>query len=210
VSDPLREQLQDTLGAAYVLERELVGGGMSRVFVAEDIRLRRRIAIKVLPAALAEGLSAERFEREMVLASGLQHPHIVPVLSAGAVDGLPFYTMPLVEGESLRTALFLAELSVDDLLSVLRDVAEALEYAHARGVVHRDIKPENVLLVGRAALVTDFGIAKVLSNAAKAAQGTGTALTHVGTSLGTPAYMSPEQAAGDPATDHRTDLYAWG
>ena len=206
--DQLRDRLQSSLGAAYTLERELGGGGMARVFVATDPALGRQVVVKVLSAETAEGMSAERFTREIRLAAALQDPHIVPVLTAGqTADGLPYFTMPFVSGESLRARMARGRLPLDEALRVLRDVAEALEYAHARGVVHRDIKPENVLLAGRNAVVADFGIAKALS-AARADVGTA-ALTMVGTSLGTPAYMAPEQAVGDH-TDHRADLYAWG
>jgi serine/threonine-protein kinase len=206
--DQLRDQLQFSLGGAYTIERELGGGGMARVFVATDAALGRQVVVKVLPPETAEGLSAERFTREIRLAAALQDPHIVPVLTAGqTVDGLPYYTMPFVSGESLRDRMARGRVPLDEALRILRDVAEALEYAHERGVVHRDIKPENVLLSGRNALVADFGIAKAMS-AARAETGTA-ALTLVGTSVGTPAYMAPEQAVGDP-TDHRADLYAWG
>src|SRR5688572_20030790 len=206
--DELRDRLQSSLGAAYTLERELGGGGMARVFVATDPALGRQVVVKVLSAETAEGLSAERFTREIRLAAALQDPHIVPVLTAGQMaDGLPYFTMPFVSGESLRERMARGRLPLDEALRILRDVAEALEYAHARGVVHRDIKPENVLLAGRNALVADFGIAKAMS-AARAETGMA-ALTAVGTSLGTPAYMAPEQAVGDH-TDHRADLYAWG
>ncbi len=201
-----------TLGDAYHIERELGGGGMSRVFVATEVALNRRVVVKVLGRALAEGLSAERFAREIALAAALQDPHIVPVHATGTTgEGLPFFTMPFVEGESLRVRMQRGPVPLDEALRILRDIAEALEYAHTRGIVHRDIKPENVLLSGRSAVVADFGIAKALA-AARAqgeGQGAGATLTSVGMSLGTPAYMSPEQAAGDPA-DHRADLYAWG
>src|SRR5687768_6354366 len=180
---------------------------MARVFVATDPALGRQVVVKVLSPETAEGMSAERFTREIRLAAGLQDPHIVPVLTAGqTADGLPYYTMPFVSGETLRARMARGRLPLDETLRVLRDIAEALEYAHARGVVHRDIKPENVLLSGRNAVVADFGIAKAMS-AARAE--TGLALTSVGTTVGTPAYMAPEQAVGDP-TDHRADLYAWG
>ena len=205
----LRDQLQTTLGTAYTLERELGGGGMSRVFVAEETSLERKVVVKVLPPELTAGVNVDRFKREILLAAKLQHPHIVPVLAAGETNGLPYYTMPFVEGESLRVKLAKAgALSVTDAISVLRDVARALAYAHERGIVHRDIKPENVLLSGGSATVTDFGIAKAIS--ASRTQAPGATLTQVGTSLGTPAYMAPEQAAADPATDHRADLYAFG
>jgi serine/threonine-protein kinase len=212
VTGDLRAQLQGSLGTAYHLERELGGGGMSRVFLATDTTLGRRVVVKVLSPELAEGLSAERFVREMKLAAALQDPHIVPLLVSGESDGLPYFTMPYVEGESLRARLLRtdAPLAFHEILGILRDVALALEYAHARGVVHRDIKPENVLLAGRTAVVADFGIAKALSAARTQASGNSSGtLTSAGTSLGTPAYMAPEQAAGDP-TDHRADLYAWG
>jgi serine/threonine-protein kinase len=213
VTTDLREQLQATLGDSYTLERELGGGGMSRVFVAEEARLGRRVVVKVLAPELTEGMSAERFAREVRLAARLQHPNIVPLLAAGERDGLAFYTMPFVEGESLHAHLArVGRMSVDSAVSVLRDVARALEYAHAHGVVHRDIKPGNILLAGSAAAVTDFGIAKALHAARTldtAASPTGT-LTRAGTSVGTPAYMAPEQAAGDPDADARADVYAWG
>jgi tetratricopeptide (TPR) repeat protein len=206
---PLRDQLQATLGSAYTLDRELGGGGMSRVFVARDEALRRNIVVKVLPPELLAGVNAERFDREIQLAAGLQHPHIVPVLTAGQMDGIPYYTMPFVDGESLRLRLTrTGRLPITEVIAYLRDVAKALAYAHERGVVHRDIKPDNVLISGGSATVTDFGIAKALS--ASRTDAPGGTLTQIGTSIGTPTYMSPEQAAGDPATDARTDIYSFG
>ena len=209
VGGDLRARLQGALGPAYALERELGGGGMARVFVARDEALGREIVVKVLPPDAAAAVSAERFKREIALAAGLQHPHIVPVLGAGeTANGLPYYTMPFVAGESLRQRLAReGELPVAEIAAVLKDVARALAYAHGRGVVHRDVKPDNVLLSGGAAVVTDFGVAKALS--ASATSGSGTPLTQLGTVLGTPAYAAPEQAAGD-AVDHRADLYALG
>jgi serine/threonine-protein kinase len=204
--------VQAALGAAYTLERELGGGGMSRVFVATDTALSRRVAVKVLSPELLQGVSAERFAREVALAAQLQDPHIVPVLTTGATaEGLPYYTMPFIEGESLRERMRRGAVPIEEAVRILRDVAEALEYAHERGIVHRDIKPENVLLSGRSAVVADFGIAKALTAARTntAEQPAGGTLTSVGMSLGTPAYMAPEQAVGDP-TDSRADLYAWG
>ena len=205
----LRQALQAALGTSYTIARELGGGGMSRLFVARDEALGRDVVLKVLPQDLAQSLSAERFTREIRLAAALQEPHIVPVLSAGqTAEGLPWYTMPLVKGDSLRARLDAGRVPLTEGIGILRDVARALAYAHANGVVHRDIKPENVLLSSGTAVVTDFGIAKAL--AASKTQAPGGTLTQVGTSLGTPAYMAPEQAAGDGATDHRADLYAWG
>jgi TolB-like protein/Tfp pilus assembly protein PilF/tRNA A-37 threonylcarbamoyl transferase component Bud32 len=203
----LQEQLQRTLGASYTIERELGGGGMSRVFVAEETSLGRKVVVKVLPPDLAATVNVERFRREIQLAARLQHPHIVPVLSSGVSDGLPFYTMPFIEGESLRTRLSrVGKLDVDEATRILRDVLAALSYAHEHGVVHRDIKPENILLTGPFAVVTDFGVAKALSASTNA----GTLVTTVGVVLGTPAYMAPEQAAGDPAANHRADIYSAG
>ena len=208
MTNPLRDQLQATLSGTYRIERELGGGGMSRVFVAEEQRLRRQVVIKLLSPELAQGLSVERFEREIQLAAALQQANIVPVLSTGDTNGLPYYTMPFVEGESLRTKLGRGPLPVTQVIGVIRDVARALAYAHQRGVVHRDIKPDNILLSGGAAVVTDFGIAKAIS-ASRTASG-GATLTQMGTSIGTPAYMSPEQAAGDPDVDQRSDIYSLG
>ena len=204
----LRDQLQTTLGASYTLERELSGGGMARVFVATETALGRHVVVKVLSPELAQGVSVERFKREIQVAAQLQHPHIVPVHTSGQIDGLPFYTMPYVEGASLRSRLARGgSLPIGETLSVLREVAKALAYAHEHGVVHRDIKPDNVLITGGTAVVTDFGIAKALS-ASRTDQGA--TLTQIGVSIGTPAYMAPEQAAGDPDVDSRSDLYAFG
>ncbi|HET7457649.1 MAG TPA: serine/threonine-protein kinase [Gemmatimonadaceae bacterium] len=221
MSDLLRDQLQAALGGAYTLERELGGGGMSRVFVARDESLRREVVVKVLMPELALGMMAERFAREVQLTARLQEPHIVPVLAAGTTaDGLPYYLMPFVVGESLRARMTsAAPTSQGEAVSILRDVAKALAYAHRHGAVHRDVKPENVLLSDGTAVVTDFGIAKAVAAAAtqpdglhtgdRAGPAPGSTLTRTGTSIGTPAYMAPEQAAGD-LVDHRTDIYAWG
>ncbi|MEO7963602.1 MAG: protein kinase [Gemmatimonadaceae bacterium] len=206
----LRVQLTISLGATFVLERELGGGGMSRVFVAHDAALDRSVVVKVLLPELLHGVSVDRFKREIAVAARLQHPHIVPLLSAGETDGLPYYCMPFIEGESLRSRLVrTGELPIIDAVRVLRDVASALAYAHGKGVVHRDIKPENILLTAQHAVVTDFGVAKALSAATESGAGSA-GLTSVGIALGTPAYMAPEQAAADPSVDHRADIYAWG
>jgi serine/threonine protein kinase len=197
------------LSDTYTLERELGGAGMSRVFVAEETALGRKVVVKVMSPEVAEGLSTERFVREIKVAARLQQANIVPVLRAGELDGLPYYTMPFVTGESLRARLTKGPLQTTDALGILRDVAKALAYAHSEGVVHRDIKPENVLLSAGTAMVTDFGIAKAVSDSINDRDPEIT-LTHIGTSLGTPAYMAPEQAAGDPSTDGRADIYAWG
>ena len=181
---------------------------MSRTYVAMERSLSRRVVVKVLSPELAAGVSVDRFKREILLAAQMQHPHVVPVLSSGDASGLPWFTMPFVEGESLRARLARGPLPTGEAVSVLRDVARALAFAHGRGVVHRDIKPDNVLLSEGSATVTDFGIAKAIS-AARSGAGNET-LTMAGTSIGTPAYMAPEQAAGDPNIDHRSDIYAFG
>jgi serine/threonine-protein kinase len=204
----LREQLQISLGDAYKIERELVGGGMSRVFVAEEKALGRRVVVKVLHLEAAGQVSLERFRREVAFVAQLQHPHIVPLLTAGETGGLAFFTMPYIQGESLRARLSKSgELPVNEAVRILREVATALAFAHSAGVVHRDIKPDNVLLAGGAAMVSDFGVAKALISSSTAGDAEGTTL---GLALGTPAYMSPEQASADPLVDYRADIYAWG
>ncbi len=214
MSDDLRTQLQATLGTAYTLDRELGGGGMSRVFVARETALGREVVVKVLAPELAAGVSAERFAREIATAARLQQANIVPVLAAGASAGMPYYTMPFVKGESLRALISNGtSLPIADRINVMRDVARALAYAHAEGVIHRDIKPDNILLSGGTAVVTDFGIAKAISAArtqdVHASQRDDGTLTQVGSSIGTPAYMAPEQAVGE-IVSNRADLYAWG
>src|SRR3954469_22680907 len=187
----LREQLGRAVGGAFRIGDELGGGGMSRVFMADDLALGRAVVIKVLHPELAAGVNVERFKREVQLAARLQHPHIVPVLSAGEVDGLPYYVMPFVKGQSLAARVAKGPLPVADVVHVLGDVAKALAYAQSEGVVHRDIKPDNILLSGGAATVADFGIAKALSSSRRDTEG----LTSMGTSLGTAGYMAPEQVA---------------
>jgi tetratricopeptide (TPR) repeat protein/tRNA A-37 threonylcarbamoyl transferase component Bud32 len=202
----LRDDLQAALGTTYRIEQELGGGGMSRVFLAEEVALGRKVVIKVLPPEMVSGVNQDRFRREIQLAARLQHPHIVPLLAAGASGDLLWYAMPFIEGESLRVRLARqGDLPVKDAIQILREIADALGYAHAQGVVHRDIKPDNILVSGRHVLVTDFGVAKAVSDSAK-----GQSLTSLGMALGTPAYMAPEQASADPHVDHRADIYALG
>ena len=207
----LRDRIQASLGDNYTLEREVGGGGMSHVFVADDAALGRKVVVKVLSTELTASVNVERFNREIRVAATLQHACIVPVHSAGEADGLPYYTMPLVEGETLRARLSReGALPIADVTRIMRDVAEALSYAHGRGVVHRDIKPENILLARHHAVVTDFGIAKALSASTATPESNAGTLTQVGVALGTPAYMAPEQALADPTADHRVDLYSLG
>ncbi|HWP37865.1 MAG TPA: protein kinase [Gemmatimonadales bacterium] len=202
----LPSHLTAALGQTYRIERELGGGGMSRVFLAEEVELGRRVVIKVLPPEMAAGVNTERFRREIQLAAKLQHPHIVPLHAAGAAGDLLYYVMPFIEGESLRAKLSRqGELPIPDAVRVLRDVVDAVAYAHRHGLVHRDIKPDNVLLSENHALVTDFGVAKAVTESASTHS-----LTSVGVALGTPAYMAPEQATADPQMDHRADIYAIG
>ena len=207
-AEDLRQRLEMALGAAYTIEEEL-GGGMSRVFIARERSLGRRVCVKVLPPDRA-GINVARFKREIRLSAQLQHPHIVPVLAAGEAGGIPYYTMPFIQGESLHAMLRRrATVPATQAMTILRDVIDALAHAHEQGVVHRDIKPDNILMSGRYALVCDFGIAKALS-AASLTEGGTAADTDPRIIVGTPAYMAPEQAAGDPGVDQRADLYAFG
>ncbi|HJP86143.1 MAG TPA: serine/threonine-protein kinase [Gemmatimonadaceae bacterium] len=208
----ISERLLAALGGSYTIERELTGGGMALVFVGEDHDLERKVVIKVLPPELAASVSAERFRREILTVARLQHPHIVPVIKAGEIDGLPYLVMPYVDGESLDIRLRrTGPLSVRETIGIMKDVARALAFAHERGVVHRDIKPGNILLASGSATVTDFGVAKALSTARRSGENNKTnGLTNTGMSLGTILYMAPEQAAGDPNIDGRADIYALG
>jgi eukaryotic-like serine/threonine-protein kinase len=210
VTADLREELQGIVGETYELQRELGGGGMSRLFLATDRSLRRPVVIKVLPPERTSTVSAIRFQREIELAAQLQHPHILPVHAAGARDGLLYYVMPYVPGESLRHRLIRdRRLPLGDALRILREVADALAYAHHLGVIHRDIKPENVLLAQGHALLADFGIARALAEV-RSVPGTDDRLTDSGFAMGTPGYMAPEQVAGDKGVDGRADVYALG
>ena len=200
------QRLNAALSDHYTIERELGQGGMATVYLAHDLKHDRKVAIKVLREELAASLGIDRFLREIRLAAQLQHPHIVGLLDSGEADGLLYYVMPYVEGETLRERLArTGSLSLDEALRFTRDVADALGYAHARGVIHRDIKPENIMVSGRHALVMDFGVARAVSAATGQHY-----LTTTGMTLGTPAYMAPEQVAADPNADQRIDLYALG
>src|SRR5262245_17770135 len=201
----LIEQLNAALGGRYEILRELGSGGMATVFLADDLRHPRKVAIKVLHRELAAVLGRERFLREIEIASGLSHPHILPLYDSGVAGDLLYFVMPYAAGESLRQRLAEEkQLPVEDVLRITREVAGALDYAHRQGVVHRDIKPENILLQEQHAVLADFGIARAIVAAS------GTKLTTTGVIIGTPAYMSPEQATGTPDVDGRSDLYGLG
>jgi tetratricopeptide (TPR) repeat protein len=206
----LQDRLQRALGDTYRIERELGGGGMSRVFLAVEQSLNRHVVIKLLLPELTSEASTARFKRELELTALLQHPHILPVLATGTRDGLLFYVMPYVEGESLRHRLQReGPMPVADIVRVLSELAGALAYAHERGVVHRDIKPENILLSNGVAVLADFGIAGILAGpTSPGVSDPEVRITDAGMAMGTPGYMSPEQAAGDQQLDARSDLYA--
>jgi serine/threonine-protein kinase len=203
MSDSLA-RLTSVLSDRYRIERELGQGGMATVYLAEDIKHHRKVAIKVLRPELAAVIGAERFLSEITTTANLQHPHILPLFDSGQIEGSVFYVMPFVEGESLRDRLDREkQLSIADAVRITTEVASALDYAHRHGVIHRDIKPENILLHDGRALVADFGIALAATSA-------GSRMTETGMSLGTPHYMSPEQAMGERDLDARTDIYALG
>lgn len=206
LSRALMDTLRSRLAGNYAIDAPVAGGAMSRVFLAEEIGLGRKVALKVLPPEMAATVNIERFRREIQLAAQLQHAHIVPVLTTGVVDELLYYTMPYVSGETLRSRIAReGALPVREAIRTWRDILDALAYAHARGVIHRDIKPENVLLADRNALVADFGIARAVAVAAGGAYS-----TEPGLAIGTPMYMAPEQACGEPDVDHRADIYSAG
>src|SRR5690348_11671854 len=197
------EQLSTALAGRYRIGRELGVGGMATVYLAHDIKHERDVAIKVLHPDLGAALGGERFLTEIRTTARLQHPHILPLLDSGSADGLLYYVMPLVTGETLRARLGREkQLPADDAVRITSEVADALGYAHELGVIHRDIKPENILLQGGHATVADFGIALAVQQAG------GQRMTQTGLSLGTPQYMSPEQATGERTIDARSDLYA--
>ncbi|MEK6767560.1 MAG: serine/threonine-protein kinase, partial [Gemmatimonadota bacterium] len=199
-------RLSTSLADRYVIERELGAGGMATVYLAHDVRHDRKVALKVLRPELSAILGAGRFLAEIKTTANLQHPHILSLFDSGEADGLVFYVMPYVEGESLRDRLTREkQLPVEDAVRISREVAGALDYAHRHGVVHRDIKPENILLHDGSALVADFGIALAVSRSDG-----GTRMTETGMSLGTPHYMAPEQAMGEREITPKADIYALG
>jgi serine/threonine-protein kinase len=209
-SGNLEERLREALKGRYEIERELLGGGMSRVFVAREVALDRQVVLKVLPPELAAEVNRDRFRQEVQFAAKLQHPHIVPLLSAGEEYGLLYYTMPYIDGSSLKADIATQRrFTEEEAVDILIDVADALAYAHAANIVHRDIKPANILRTGSHAVVTDFGVAKAITAAMRNRVGA-MGITTSGVAIGTPAYMAPEQIAADPAADHRVDIYAMG
>src|SRR3989440_580404 len=206
-ADPLFDRLAQALAGRYTVVRELGRGGMATVYLATDVKLGRRVAIKVLPPTTRAYLGSGRFQREVLFAAQLSHPHIVPLFEADEADGLLFYVMEYVEGESLQDRLARdGPLAVEEAIRITAEVGDALEYAHESGVIHRDIKPGNILLSRGHAMVSDFGIAKVLFESGTATGGS--AITGTGITVGTAEYMSPEQASGEKRIDARSDVYA--
>src|SRR5687768_13001590 len=202
---PTTDRLNSALSGRYALERLIGEGGMATVYLARDVRHNRKVALKVLKPDLGAIVGVDRFLAEIQVTANLQHPNLLPLFDSGAADNLLFYVMPFIEGESLRARIDREkQLPVDDSLKIATSVASALDYAHRHGVIHRDLKPENVLLHDGNALVADFGIALAVSNAG------GNRITQTGLSLGTPQYMSPEQATGDRVIDARSDIYSLG
>jgi eukaryotic-like serine/threonine-protein kinase len=214
MADHTLKPLSDALADRYRIEREIGAGGMATVYLAEDLKHQRSVAVKVLDPQLAASVGAERFLREIRITAGLQHPNILTLIDSGEAAGFLYYVMPFADGVSLRARLreVNGALPLDEAMRILREMLDALAHAHVQGLVHRDVKPENVMLVGRHALVLDFGVAKAVSAARERTRAANAddALTSVGISLGTPAYMAPEQAAGDPDVDHRADIYSAG
>lgn len=205
------EQLQASLGGRYVFERELARGGMATVYVARDVKHDRLVALKLLDPELGALFGGDRFLSEIRITAGLQHPNILPLFDSGESDGRLWYVMPFVAGESLRARLDReGAFAIDEAVRIVTAVAGALDHAHRHGIVHRDVKPENILLSDGVPVVADFGIAKLIAESQRVSGDTSTALTQLGTSLGTPAYMSPEQAMGEAEVDGRTDVYALG
>jgi serine/threonine-protein kinase len=201
----IASSLSEALADRYVIESELGQGGMATVYLAQDLKHDRKVALKVLRPELAAVIGPERFLAEIKTTANLQHPHILPLFDSGEVQGTVFYVMPFIGGESLRDRLTREkQLPVNDAIRIALQVASALDYAHRHDVIHRDIKPENILLHDGSAMVADFGIALAASRAG------GTRMTETGMSLGTPQYMSPEQAMGERDLDARTDVYAVG
>ena len=197
------DSLKAALADRYAIEREIGAGGMAAVYLAEDMKHRRKVAVKVLRPELATSIGVDRFVQEIEMAANLTHPHILPLFDSGDAEGFLYYVMPFIEGESLRDRLSREKkLAVPDAVRITDQVSSALSHAHERGLVHRDIKPENILLAGDQAIVADFGIARAVEAAG------GERLTGTGIAVGTPAYMSPEQAAGDTNIDGRSDVYA--
>src|SRR5688500_14609290 len=199
----LTDRLNNALAERYRIERHLGAGGMATVYLAHDRKHKRKVALKVLKPELAAVLGADRFVQEIKTTASLQHPHILPLFDSGTADGFLFYVMPFIEGETLRDKLNReTQLGVDEAVRIAREVADALDYAHSKGVIHRDIKPENILIQNGRPMVADFGIALAVSAAA------GGRMTETGLSLGTPHYMSPEQATAEKDISARSDVYS--